>query len=106
MIRENIEKVIIGLRNLKELYPKIIYVCVGYGDEEENLKKLVNELNLDDHVIFLKNIEKGLKNALISQSNIFFMPSIIHNKSVEGFELLISCSVRSSFYWRQRWRCF
>ena len=74
-----------SLRNLKELYPKIIYVCVGYGDEEENLKKLVNELNLDDHVIFLKNIEKGLKNALISQSNIFVMPSIIHNKSVEGF---------------------
>ena len=83
--RKNHEKVIMSLRNLKELYPKIIYVCVGYGDEEENLKKLVNELNLDDHVIFLKNIDKGLKNALISKSNIFVMPSIIHNKSVEGF---------------------
>ncbi len=83
--RKNHEKVIMAIRNLKELYPSIIYICVGYGDEEENLKKLVNELNLNNHVIFLKNIETGLKNALVCKSNIFVMPSIIHNKSVEGF---------------------
>ena len=74
-----------ALRNLKELYPNIIYVCIGYGTEEENLKKLVNELNLNNHVIFLKNIKTGLKNALLSKSNIFIMPSIVHKKSVEGF---------------------
>ena len=83
--RKNHEKVIMAIRNLKELYPSIIYICIGYGDEEENLKKLVNELNLNNHVIFLKNIETGLKNALVCKSNIFVMPSIIHNKSVEGF---------------------
>ena len=83
--RKNHEKVIMAIRNLKELYPNIIYVCIGYGDEEENLKKLVNELNLNNHVIFLKNVETELKNALICKSNIFVMPSIIHNKSVEGF---------------------
>ena len=74
--RKNHEKVIMALRNLKELYPNIIYVCIGYGTEEENLKKLVNELNLNNHVIFLKNIKTGLKNALLSKSNIFIMPSI------------------------------
>ncbi len=83
--RKNHEKVIMAIRNLKELYPNIIYVCVGYGEEEENLKKLVSELNLNNHVIFLKNVEAGLKNALVYKSNIFVMPSIIHNKSVEGF---------------------
>ena len=83
--RKNHEKVIMAIRNLKELYPNIIYICIGYGDEEENLKKLVNELNLNNHVIFLKNVETELKNALIFKSNIFVMPSIIHNKSVEGF---------------------
>ena len=83
--RKNHEKVIMAIRNLKELYPNIIYICIGYGNEEENLKKLVNELNLNNHVIFLKNVETELKNALIFKSNIFVMPSIIHNKSVEGF---------------------
>ncbi len=83
--RKNHEKVIMAIRNLKELYPNIIYVCVGYGEEENNLKNLVNELNLSNNVIFLKNIDNGLKNALVCKSNIFVMPSIIHNKSVEGF---------------------
>ncbi len=83
--RKNHEKVIMAIRNLKELYSNIIYVCVGYGDEEDNLKNLVKELKLSDHVVFLKNIETGLKNALVSKSNVFVMPSIVHNKSVEGF---------------------
>ena len=83
--RKNHEKVIMAIRNLKELYPSIIYMCVGYGEEENNIKKLVDELNLNNQVIFIKNISNNLKNALVAKSNIFIMPSIIHKKSVEGF---------------------
>ncbi|MDC3233506.1 glycosyltransferase family 4 protein [Candidatus Pelagibacter sp.] len=83
--RKNHEKVIMAVRNLKEIYPDIIYTCIGYGDEEEKLKKLVIELKLEDQVIFLKDIPSDLKNALISKSDIFVMPSIIYKKSVEGF---------------------
>ena len=83
--RKNHEKIIMALRNLKQIYPNIIYICVGYGEEEENIKKLVNELDLNEQVIFLKNIEQDLKNALVAQSNVFVMPSIIYKKSVEGF---------------------
>ena len=36
-------------------------------------------------MLFLKNISNELKNALVSKSNIFVMPSIIHKNSVEGF---------------------
>ncbi len=83
--RKNHEKVIMAVRNLKEIYPDIIYTCVGYGDEEEKLKKLVVELKLEDQVTFLKDIPTDLKNALIAKSNIFVMPSVIYKKSVEGF---------------------
>jgi len=83
--RKNHEKIIMALRNLKEIYPDIIYVCIGYGDEEENVKKLVDQLGLSKQVIFMKNISNDLKNALIASSNIFVMPSIIDKKSVEGF---------------------
>ena len=83
--RKNHEKVIMAIRNLKEVYPDIIYTCIGYGDEEENLKKLVIELKLENHVVFLKDIPNDLKNALVAKSNIFVMPSIIHKNSVEGF---------------------
>ena len=83
--RKNHEKVIMAVRNLKQIYPQIIYTCVGYGDEEEKLKKLARELTVEDQILFLNNISKNLKNALVSKSDIFVMPSIIHNKSVEGF---------------------
>ena len=83
--RKNHEKVIMAIRNLKEIYPDIIYTCIGYGDEEENLKKLVIELKLENHVIFLKDVPNELKNALVAKSNIFIMPSIIYKNSVEGF---------------------
>ena len=74
-----------ALRNLKQLYPDIVYICIGYGEEEENLKKLVQELDLNSQVMFFKDISNELKNALIAKSNIFVMPSIIHKTSVEGF---------------------
>ena len=83
--RKNHEKVIMAIRNLKQIYPDIVYICIGYGDEEENLKKLVVELDLSSQVMFFKDISNDLKNALIAKSNIFVMPSIIHKSSVEGF---------------------
>ena len=83
--RKNHEKIIMALRNLKQIYPDIIYICVGHGDEEENIKKLVTELDLDEQVMFFKDISNELKNSLVARSNIFVMPSIVHKKSVEGF---------------------
>ena len=65
-------------------FPKIKYVCVGRGEEENNLIKLSKELSLDQEVIFLKDINENLKLALIAASNLFLMPSRIEKKSVEG----------------------
>ena len=83
--RKNHEKITMALRNLKQIYPSIVYICIGYGDEEENIKKLVAELSLQEQVMFFKDISNDLKNSLTAKSNIFVMPSIIHKKSVEGF---------------------
>jgi len=83
--RKNHAKVMMSIRNLKTKYPNIIYTCIGYGEEEEKLKRLCRELIIEDQVLFLKGISEELKNALISKSDIFIMPSIIHEKSVEGF---------------------
>ena len=43
-----------AVRNLKLIYPDIVYICVGYGEEEENIKKLVKELDLEAQVMFSK----------------------------------------------------
>ena len=53
--RKGHDKTIMAIRNLKEKFPKIKYVCIGHGSEEKNLKKLVHELNLENIVIFMDN---------------------------------------------------
>ena len=86
--RKNHAKVIMALRNLKEKFPKIIYTCIGNGEEHENIRKLTRQLFLDDQILFLKDIPQALKNSLISKSDVLVMPSIIHKKSVEGFGIV------------------
>ncbi|RZO48118.1 MAG: glycosyltransferase family 1 protein [Candidatus Pelagibacterales bacterium] len=83
--RKSHDKILMLIKNLKPKFPKIKYVCIGTGEEENNLIKLAKELSLKEEVIFLKNIDFDLKIALISESNLFLMPSRIEKKSVEGF---------------------
>jgi len=86
--RKNHEKIIMSIKNLKQIYPNIIYICIGDGEEEKNIKKLVYELDLQEQVMFFKDISSELKNSLVAKSDIFVMPSIIHKKSVEGFGIV------------------
>jgi phosphatidylinositol alpha-1,6-mannosyltransferase len=83
--RKGHDKILMLIKNLKSKFPKIKYVSIGFGKEENNLLKLAKELNVQKEVNFLKNIDHDLKIALISEANIFLMPSRIEKKSVEGF---------------------
>ena len=83
--RKGHDKILMLIRNLKDKFPKIKYICIGFGDEENNLKKLSKELKIEEHIVFLKNIDENLKLALISKSNLFLMPSRKEKRSVEGF---------------------
>ena len=83
--RKGHDKILMLIKNLKPKFPKIKYISIGYGVEEKNILKLSEELNLENDVIFLKNIDFNLKIALIAESNLFLMPSRIEKKSVEGF---------------------
>ena len=97
--RKGQDKILMLIKNLKPKFPKIKYVCIGMGEEENNLIKLSKELSLEKEVIFLKNINENLKFALITESNLFLMPSRIEKKSVEGFGISFieaaSCGVGS-----------
>ncbi len=83
--RKGHDKILMLIKNLKVKFPKIKYTCIGFGDEENNLKKLSKELSIENEVTFLKDIEEDFKLALIKESNLFLMPSRIEKKSVEGF---------------------
>ena len=83
--RKNHQNILMCVRNLKEKFPKIKYISVGDGEERNKLSLLAKELNIEKEVVFLNKVEEKLKIALIKNSNLFLMPSIIFKKSVEGF---------------------
>ena len=83
--RKGHDNILMLIKNLNPKFPIIKYVSIGFGDEEENLIKLSKELSLENQAIFMKNISEDLKASLISEANLFLMPSRIEKKSVEGF---------------------
>ena len=83
--RKGHDKILMLIKNLKVKFPKIKYISIGFGKEENNLIKLSKELDLKKEVTFLKNIDENLKLSLMAESNLFLMPSRIEKKSVEGF---------------------
>jgi len=83
--RKNHQNILMTIKNLMPIYPDIKYVCIGDGDEKKNLESLREQLGLEKQVVFLSRVEEKLKIALLNETNLFLMPSIIYKKSVEGF---------------------
>ena len=86
--RKGHDKILMLIKNLKPKFPKIKYISIGHGEEEKNILKLSKVLKIEKEVTFLKNIDYDLKTALISESDLFLMPSRIEKKSVEGFGIV------------------
>ena len=73
------------IKNLLPKFPNLKYVSVGDGEEKNNLVKIKKELGLDKEVSFIYKSNEQEKAALLEQSDLFVMPSIVHKKSIEGF---------------------
>ena len=93
--RKGHDKILMLIKNMKVKFPKIKYICVGYGDEEKNLIKLINELGIENDVKLIKDININLKLALIKNSNLCLMPSRIEKKSGISFMEAASYGVGS-----------
>ena len=83
--RKSHQNILMTIKNLIPIYPNIKYICVGDGDEKTNLEKLRKQLNIEKQVTFLSKTAENLKVALLNESDLFLMPSVIYKKSVEGF---------------------
>ena len=79
------QNILMTIKNLLPKFPKLKYVSIGDGDERDNLEKLKNELNLENEIIFMHECNEQEKLALLEQSDLFIMPSVVFKKSVEGF---------------------
>lgn len=86
----NIEMVIRAFQLLAhKYYQAILYIC-GKGSEEEKLKRLVKDLNLEDKVKFLGEVNNKEIAAKYNEADIFLNGSYIDNLPVAILEAFAS----------------
>ena len=83
--RKGHRNILMTIKNILPKFPNLKYISIGDGEERKNLEKLKKELNLDNEASFIFKSNEQHKLAILEQSDLFLMPSIVHKKSVEGF---------------------
>ena len=83
--RKSHQNIMMTIKNLLPKFPNLKYVSIGDGDKRNNLENLKKELGLEKEVSFVYKSNEQEKIALLEQSNLFVMPSIVYKKSIEGF---------------------
>ena len=83
--RKNHQNILMTIKNLLPKFPNLKYISVGDGDEKNNLAILQEKLGLKKEVKFIFKSTEQEKIALLEQSDVFVMPSVVYKKSVEGF---------------------
>jgi phosphatidyl-myo-inositol dimannoside synthase len=86
------DKVIQSLPKILEKFPNIIYTLIGDGDDIEDIKKLIEELNLKEKVCLLGAIKNNFIPEILNVADLFVMPS-----KGEGFGIVfieaLACGV-------------
>ncbi len=83
--RKSHQNILMTVKNLLPKFPKLKYISIGDGDERQNIEKLRIELKLEKNVELLFRTSEQEKIAILDQSDVFVMPSVVNKKSVEGF---------------------
>ena len=81
---KNIQVAIKAIKIVKKSFPKVSLIIIGDGEYKKNLQQLVDELDLQDNVVFKDQTSEGEKIKLLASSQALLFPSLI-----EGFGIVI-----------------
>lgn len=73
---KGVEYLIKSIPKVMKEFPKVKLGIAGWGDEEENLKKLVQDLGLDNSIKFLGEISHNIIEKEYKRSSIVIVPSV------------------------------
>lgn len=84
--RKGISIAVSAMKKLVEHYPETVYIIGGKGPEFDNLKKQIEQLQLQNNVFLLGLISDKEKWSLLKYSQIFVLPSSgLKETDWEGF---------------------
>ena len=89
MKRKGHDRVIKLLPQLRVEFPELNYLVVGVGPEEQSLRSLVRQLELDECVRFLGKVPDEQLVAILCGCDVFVHPNIVTSSDdVEGFGIV------------------
>jgi len=80
---KGVDMVIEALPKILSIIPNTYYIIIGDGDDRPRLERLVTDLGLQDHVIFVGKVTESELVAYYRACDVFIMPS-----AKEGFGLV------------------
>ena len=78
-----------ALREIRQFIPDVLYCIIGSGEERESLARLVNELQLADHVQFLDEVNDQTMICCYQQCDLFALPNRQVGRDIEGFGMVL-----------------
>ena len=84
--RKNYDTMLKSIKELKDRGIKVKYLICGRGKEEENIKKLVNQLNIEDEVKLL-GYRKDI-NRILSCADVFYLASFQEGLTLSVIEAM------------------
>lgn len=85
-----VKNVYLILETLKELFKvnkNFQFIFLGYGPEEEKMKKIIKENNLENNIVFTgKILDSDEKAIIIKNSNLLFFPSVYDTDGIVKIE--------------------
>ena len=86
--RKGHDMVIKSLPQVMQKIPEAMYFIVGTGPEEQNIRELIDELDLKENVVLAGFVADDDLPRIYSVSDVFIMPSREIGGDIEGFGLV------------------
>jgi glycosyltransferase involved in cell wall biosynthesis len=76
------------LPTLIRQYPHLFYIIAGEGPQRSEIRRIVQQYHLYDHVLLVGQVEEQVLHMLYEASEVFIMPNILVENDVEGFGIV------------------
>lgn len=83
---KNIDIAIKAFKHVSDKYPDAKFTIAGFGESLSKLQKLVNSLDLGEHVVFTGRVTNEEKSRLMSSHWVFIQPSMLEGWGITVIE--------------------
>jgi glycosyltransferase involved in cell wall biosynthesis len=74
--RKGVDVLLKGIPAIKKVFPNLLLYIIGTGQQQDELKRLVKELNIEDNVKFLGFVSEEEKYSYYKSVDVCIVPSI------------------------------